>query len=142
MHALILAALLLNAAPAAPDATELMITQAVSIADALAHDRLDNVSTNAASITLEATSLGKPAAKIASAASGMQKATKIADVRNAFGKFNEALVAYLESQKRAPGEGIRVAVCPMLQKPWLQKDGPIENPYYGSQMLTCGNFKK
>ncbi len=59
MHALILAALLLNAAPAAPDATELMITQAVSIADALAHDRLDNVSTNAASITLEATDTGR-----------------------------------------------------------------------------------
>jgi hypothetical protein len=139
MHAFILAALLV-AAPA--DATELIINQAVSIADALAHDRLDNVSTNAASITLEATSLGKPAAKIASAASEMQKATKIADVRTAFAKVNEALVAYLDAQKRAPGDGIKVAVCPMLQKPWLQKEGPIQNPYYGSQMLTCGSFKK
>jgi hypothetical protein len=142
MHAVILAGLLLGTAPTAPDATELMITQAVSIADALAHDRLDNVSTNAASITLEATSLGKPAAKVASAASDLQKATKIADVRSAFGKFSEALVSYLDAQKREPGNGIKVAVCPMLQKPWLQKEGPIQNPYYGSQMLTCGNFKK
>src|SRR5436190_6436122 len=104
MHALILAAVFFSAAPAAPDTTELMITQAVSIAESLAHDRLDNVSTHAASLTLEATSLGKPAAKVASAASDMQKATKIADVRNAFGKFNEALVAYLDAQKRVPGE--------------------------------------
>ena len=140
MHALILAALLV--AGAAADATGLIIDQAVSIADSLAHDRMDGVSTNAASITLEATSLGKPAAKIASAATEMQKATKIADVRTAFAKMNEALVAYLDAQKRVPGDGVKVAVCPMLQKPWLQKEGAIQNPYYGSQMLTCGSFKK
>ena len=29
----------------------------------------------------------------------------------------------------------------MLQKPWLQKGDTIANPYYGSSMLTCGNFK-
>ena len=90
MCALILAAFL---AGAAADATELMINQSVAIATSLAHDRLDDVATNAAAIDLEATSLGKPAAKISSAAKEMQKATKITDVRNAFGKMSEALVA-------------------------------------------------
>ncbi len=140
MHALILAALLLGA-PAA-DAVQLMINQAVSIADSLAHDRLDNVTTNAAGITLEATSLGKPASKIASAATDLQKATKIGDARTAYGKMTEALVAYLDAQKRTPGKGIRIAVCPMVQKPWFQTDGAIENPFYGSEMLSCGSFKK
>ena len=139
MCALMLAALLFGAAP---DATELMINQAVAIADALAHDRLDEVATNAAAIDLEATSLGKPAAKISSAAKEMQKAGKIGEVRNAFGKLNEALVAYLDAQKRAPGAGLKVAMCPMVNKPWIQKDGPIRNPYYGSEMLGCGSFKK
>ena len=139
MCALMLAALLFGAAP---DATELMINQAVAIADALAHDKLDNVATNAASIDLEATSLGKPAAKVANAAKDMLKANKIADVREAFGKLNEALVAYLDAQKRAPGAGLKVAMCPMVNKPWIQKDGPIHNPYYGSEMLGCGSFKK
>ena len=97
--------------------------------------KLDDVATNAAAIDLEATSLGKPAAKISSAAKEMQKATKIADVRNAFGKLSEALVAYLDAQKRKPGAGLKVAVCPMVDKPWIQKDGPIQNPYYGSEML-------
>ena len=139
MCALMLAALL-AAGPA--DATELMIKQAVAIADALAHDRVDDVATNAAGIDLEATSLGKPAAKIAGAAKDVLKATKIADVRSAFGKLSEALVAYLDAQKRAPGPGLRVATCPMVNKPWIQKDGPIRNPYYGSEMLSCGSFKK
>jgi hypothetical protein len=139
MCALILAAFF---AGAAADATELMINQAVAIATSLAHDKLDDVGTNAAAIDLEATSLGKPAAKIASAAKEMQKATKIADVRNSFGKLSEALVAYLDAQKRKPGAGLKVAVCPMVDKPWIQKDGPIQNPYYGSEMLGCGSFKK
>ena len=139
MCALMLAALLSGAAS---DATELMINQAVAIASALAHDKLDDVATNAAGIDLEATSLGKPAAKISNAAKDVLKATKIADVREAFGKLNEALVAYLGAQKRGPGAGLKVAVCPMVNKPWIQKDGAIQNPYYGSEMLSCGSFKK
>jgi hypothetical protein len=139
MCALMLATLLLGAAS---DATELMINQAVAIASSLAHDRLDDVATNAAGIDLEATSLGKPAAKISGAAKDVLKATKIADVRAAYGKLSEALVAYLDAQKKTPGAGLKVAVCPMVNKPWIQKDGPIQNPYYGSAMLGCGSFKK
>ena len=139
MCALMLAALL---AAAPPDATELMINQAVAIASALAKDQLGDVATNAAGIDLEATSLGTPAAKRSGAAREMLKATKIADVRTAYGKLSEALVAYLEVQKRAPGPGLKVAVCPMVNKPWIQKDGAIQNPYYGSEMLSCGSFKK
>jgi hypothetical protein len=30
----------------------------------------------------------------------------------------------------------------MVNKPWLQRDGPIQNPYYGTEMPTCGSFKK
>jgi hypothetical protein len=30
----------------------------------------------------------------------------------------------------------------MAQKSWLQKYGPVKNPYYGASMLTCGEFKK
>ena len=59
----------------------------------------------------------------------------------AFGKMSDALIAYLDAQKVKPGNGVRVAYCPMIRKPWLQKDGTIQNPYYGSQMLTCGSFK-
>jgi hypothetical protein len=37
---------------------------------------------------------------------------------------------------------VRVAFCPMVNKPWLTKDKTIRNPYYGASMLTCGSFKQ
>ena len=35
-----------------------------------------------------------------------------------------------------------VAFCPMYKggSKWVQKKDKIANPYYGSQMLTCGSF--
>jgi hypothetical protein len=30
----------------------------------------------------------------------------------------------------------------MADKPWVQKGGDIKNPYYGSEMLSCGVIKK
>ena len=41
---------------------------------------------------------------------------------------------------KAP-EGVKVAFCPMVRKPWLQTASAIDNPYYGKSMLTCGNFR-
>ena len=37
-------------------------------------------------------------------------------------------------------EGYSRAYCPMFDggSNWVQIDGPVRNPYYGSEMLTCG----
>ena len=43
--------------------------------------------------------------------------------------------------KLAAPEGVHVAFCPMVQKPWLQAGTTLQNPYYGSSMLTCGSFR-
>ncbi|MDC6388873.1 hypothetical protein PP182_09290 [Maribacter sp. PR1] len=29
--------------------------------------------------------------------------------------------------------------CPMQDANWLSKDKTVKNPYYGSQMLSCGS---
>jgi membrane fusion protein, copper/silver efflux system len=39
--------------------------------------------------------------------------------------------------------GVKVFKCPMFPRPgknalWVQKDGPLRNPFYGSEMLDCG----
>src|SRR5262249_31668968 len=34
--------------------------------------------------------------------------------------------------------GVQVFRCPMAQATWLQTASETANPYYGSQMLTCG----
>ena len=36
---------------------------------------------------------------------------------------------------------MKIAYCPMVRQSWLQKDEKIRNPYYGSTMLECGEFK-
>ena len=118
-----------------------MIERAVAIQVSLSHDKMDGVAANATGIATDATSLGKPGEKIVAGAMALQKAKKIDEAREAFGRMSEALVAYLEAQKQKPGNGVHVAYCPMVRKPWLQKDGAIQNPYYGASMLTCGSFK-
>jgi len=37
-------------------------------------------------------------------------------------------------------QGFSRAYCPMYDNGsnWVQRDGPVRNPYYGSEMLTCG----
>jgi hypothetical protein len=44
------------------------------------------------------------------------------------------------------GEPIYVQFCPMANNgegaKWLSKESAVENPYYGSMMLTCGSVKE
>ncbi len=57
--------------------------------------------------------------------------------------FREISVAMIEIGKSAgvpdDGPNIQVFRCPMKDKPyWLQAEPVTSNPYYGSQMPTCG----
>lgn len=63
----------------------------------------------------------------------------IKSARSGFGDLSDALIAYLkEAQaKRNPPYQF---YCPMVKKNWLQPDKGIRNPYYGSEMLTCGEL--
>jgi hypothetical protein len=113
----------------------------LKIDEALASDSLDGVKANAGDVATGASALGAFAVKIDTAALQLASADDIADARTKFGVLSEAIDTYMTTQHLAPPAGIRVAFCPMVKKPWLQKDGAIRNPYYGSQMLTCGSFK-
>ena len=37
-----------------------------------------------------------------------------------------------------PTEAVYYQYCPMQDANWLSKENTVKNPYYGSQMLTCG----
>lgn len=37
-----------------------------------------------------------------------------------------------------PSEAVYYQYCPMQDANWLSKENAVKNPYYGSQMLTCG----
>jgi predicted component of type VI protein secretion system len=137
-------AALLACAPSAraDQLTPAIVDPAVAIQSALAKDSLEGVPANAGAIEEQARKLGAPAAKIGAAAKELQGAAKLAEARTAFGKLSEAIVAYVDSQKLSLDPRFKIAFCPMALKPWIQKDGPIQNPYYGTEMPTCGSFRK
>jgi len=131
---------------AAPASASTVMSRAVldpylKIDEALAADNMDGVKANAGDVATAATALGVYAVKIDTAALQLASAADLADARAKFGVLSEAIDAYMAAQHVTPPEGVRVAFCPMVMKPWLQTDGPIRNPYYGSQMLTCGSFR-
>ena len=108
---------------------------------ALADDSMDGVKANAGNIATAASSLGAPAMKIDTAALQLASATELDDARVKFGALSEAVDAYATGLKLKLPEGVRVAFCPMAQKPWLQQASAINNPYYGKSMPTCGSFR-
>ena len=109
---------------------------------ALAADRFEGVASHAAAIEKAAGALGADAEPIAAGAKKLAAAQDIAAARTAFGEVSTALTAYAEKTKSGFGPDVRLAYCPMVNKPWLTKDKTIRNPYYGASMLTCGTFKK
>lgn len=114
----------------------------LQVQTALAADQFEGVTANAAAIEKAAVALGKDAEPLAAGARKLAAAKDIAGARTAFGEVSTALVEYAEKTKSGLGPDVRVAFCPMVNKPWLTKDKTIRNPYYGAAMLTCGSFKK
>jgi hypothetical protein len=107
----------------------------------LASDKMDSVAAQASAIQTASATLGADAEALTAASKKLEGAKDIAAARTAFGEVSEALVAYAEKTKSDLGADVRVAFCPMVRKPWLQKDKEIKNPYYGKSMLSCGSFR-
>jgi hypothetical protein len=113
----------------------------LKIQEALADDSMERVKENAGQVATAAATLGAPAAKIDTAAVQLASAAEIGDARTKFATLSEAIDDYMTGLKLKTPDGVRVAYCPMVQKPWLQKGEAIENPYYGKEMLTCGTLR-
>jgi len=112
----------------------------------LAGDTIDGVAEHALAIAEIAEESDHPAAaqdalpEIAEHARALTQKASAGDIeaaREAFGDLTKPLVRY---RKAVGAERLKVAYCPMANKSWLQPEGEIGNPYYGSEMLTCGSF--
>ena len=135
-----------NTPAAGSEMSRAIVDPYVKIAAALADDSTEGVRANAGNIATAATALGSPAMKIDTAAmqlAGVASAATpdIKDVRDKFGALSVAIDTYMTGLHLAAPEGVKVAVCPMVEKPWLQAGTAIANPYYGKEMPTCGNFR-
>lgn len=56
--------------------------------------------------------------------------------RNLFDSLSKNVYELIKVSK--PTEAIYYQYCPMKKMNWLSKENTVKNPYYGSQMLSCG----
>ena len=155
---LALAAALLCAAPSRAAATrfDAALGEYETIRAALAGDTLAGVAAAAGRLRATAAGLAAsptpeaaavPAGKLAEvetllpevtrAAAALAEAGDLATARDAFYRLSKPLVRWRHAAARGPA----VAFCPMAKRSWLQPAAqPLGNPYYGKQMLRCGEI--
>jgi hypothetical protein len=126
---------------AGSEMTRAVLDPYLKIQEALSDDKMDGVKANAGDVATAAAALGAPAMKIDTAAVQLANAVEIDDARAKFGTLSEAIDTYMTGLKLTAPDGIKVAVCPMVHKPWLTASATIANPYFGKSMSTCGSFR-
>ena len=100
---------------------------------ALAADNLPEALPHAVLLAPKAEAAGGAAAK--KAAEGLAAAANIEEARKQFGELSTVLVPLFQAEAIP---GTTAYMCPMKQKPWVQRGDKMANPYYGKAMLTCG----
>jgi hypothetical protein len=141
-------AALLMSSPAAPalaaEPLKSIVESYLQIHARLVLDKTDGVKPAATEIGKQAETMGPGGAAIAKAAATVAAAKELKTAREAFGPLSDAVKAAVDASgpETAKALGLKLAFCPMVNRSWLQKDDKIRNPYYGSAMLECGDFKK
>jgi hypothetical protein len=129
------------AAAVASESTKAVVASYLEIHAALSADKVDGVKPAAAAIAKEAARMGASGGAIVTAAKTMESAADLKAARAALGALSDAVIAAANADDWKDVSGVKIGYCPMVKKYWVQKDGTVNNPYYGSQMLTCGELK-
>ncbi|HSR69005.1 MAG TPA: hypothetical protein VLU25_13795 [Acidobacteriota bacterium] len=110
-----------------------LVAHYAEIQQALAADQLDQAK-EAASGLAEITQ-----GEIAELAAQAAQASQLSELRQTFITLSDKVI-----EQGGELGNYKVAFCPMANDNqgarWLQKEGAIRNPYYGSEMLECGYF--
>ncbi|MEO8950168.1 MAG: DUF3347 domain-containing protein [Mucilaginibacter sp.] len=76
--------------------------------------------------------------KLAFDARHVSESKDIAHQREHFANFSANFFKLAKAVKLTD-KPVYFAYCPMKKSYWLSAEAGIKNPYFGSQMLTCGN---
>lgn len=125
----------------ASESTKAIVSSYLQIHAALSADTIDGVKPAAAAIARDAAKLGTPGEAIVKAAKAMESAADLKAAREAFGPLGDAIITAAAADGWKDLPGLKVGYCSMVDRHWIQKDGKVSNPYYGSEMLTCGELK-
>ena len=131
----------MTAAMSASESSKAIVGSYLQIQTALAADKTEGVKTAAEAIGKEAAKIGAQGEALAKAAQAIGAAKDLKAAREAFGPLSDAVIAAAKADEFKDLPGIKIGYCPMADKSWLQKEAEVRNPYYGSQMLTCGSLK-
>jgi Cu(I)/Ag(I) efflux system membrane protein CusA/SilA len=81
--------------------------------------------------------------KLIQESSQLVSAGDLAEARKQFLPFSKATTdfARMARQQNDAFADLKIYRCSMAPKPgiWIQLKGPLQNPYYGEEMLECGN---
>jgi Cu(I)/Ag(I) efflux system membrane fusion protein len=119
-----------------------ILNQYLTIQAGLAGDSIQGLDEHAIAI---AAAVKRDAAKtfssdVAAQAEALAQAKDLGAAREAFKPLSASLVKYMSDNKAGAGVYHEV-YCPMAQASWLQTGKDIRNPYYGKEMLDCGEIK-
>ena len=120
-----------------------MLAQYYVIQKSLASDSINGVAASAAEIIkISKQSAAGPnktqLAALSEAASKLNGAD-LKSARNGFGDLSDKLIAYIKASGTKTDPPYQF-YCSMAKKNWLQPDKSTRNPYYGSEMPTCGEI--
>ena len=101
---------------------------------ALSGDTLAETAKHAKALAPLAGAVAGPAAR--KAADQLAAAKTIEDARRHFGDLSTTLVPAFQAEGIP---GAHAFMCPMKQKPWMQRGDTMSNPYFGKAMSTCGS---
>ena len=101
---------------------------------ALSNDTLAETAKHAKALAPLAGAIAGTAAK--KAADKLAAAKTIEDARILLGDLSAAIVQTLQAEGISGAHGY---MCPMKQKPWMQRGDSMSNPYFGKAMSTCGS---
>lgn len=122
-------------------ATSEIMTEYITVQEALASDSLAPIPVAARAIIEAAGKLSAgnkgtdPSDEITREARKLAAAQSLKDARASFKKLSLPIVR-LQRVSKAPG--LEIAYCPMAGARWVQRAGKIKNPYFGQEMLECG----
>jgi len=126
----------------AADGIKEVVESYLEIQAQLASDKFEGVKPAATALAARADAMGEAGAPIAKAAKTVAASADLKAARDNFGPLTDAVVAAAKADGWKDLGDVKLAYCPMVKQSWLQKEATIRNPYYGTAMSACGEFKK
>ena len=118
-----------------------LVVPYLKIQTELATDSFTSVQQHASEMLKELAGWGSLGLALGDTVRRLERADSIDEARIALAVVTDALLRHSKARGLDLPDEIRVVYCPMKQQSWLQEGEDIRNPYYGSAMLDCGEFR-